>query len=356
MPAVYPTSVKQFTVKQDITDVVEAGDVDDLQDEVTALQTILGTNPHLSTVFPTAYASVKERFAAADVLLNQIAGYFMSGGTINQSQVSGLGTLLSTLTDGVNNAATVTALASAISTVTSSINTETTNRTNADNGLQAQISSLGGSSSSTSGDLQTQIDNEIANRIAAINSEASSRGGADTSLGSRVTTLENRFKAAEAQFQNNTSRNYVTSSAYQSLYLPNQSFLTNDYGTTHGDGHHLVEIAGPQTRFYSDFSGVSDIYCLTVTVTWQGTGGSSNAGVRGVRIRTTAGSTLAEFIKNANQDPNDEALSVVFVGRLSGSLNYYIVPEVLQNSGATLSLRGHTSTTPTFATFTRIPG
>lgn len=352
MPATYPSSVKTFVPPQDRVDIVLADYVASLQEEMSAVQTTLGTNPQ------GAAASVKARLAAADVLLNELAGYFMAGGVISQSQVQGLGAILTTLTDGVNGAATVTALNSAISTVTSQINTETTNRTNGDSALASAIASAVGTINTTTTSLQTQITNEVANRIADVNAEETSRIGGDNAHDSRLTTLENRFKQLEAQLQNTSARNYSSSGSYQSLYLPNSSFITSDYGGTI-NGHNVIELVGTQTRFYTDFhptGSAGDIYAMTVTVTWQGTGGSSNNGVRGVRIRTAAGSTIAEFIKNANQDPNDEALSVCFIGRVATSNNYYLIPEVLQNSGGTLSMRGHAPLTPTFATFTRIPG
>jgi hypothetical protein len=47
MSASYPKAIKQFTTKMDYTMDVMAQDVNDLQDEVVALESILGVNPHL---------------------------------------------------------------------------------------------------------------------------------------------------------------------------------------------------------------------------------------------------------------------------------------------------------------------
>lgn len=45
-PAVYPTSVTTFTVKQNKIDVYNDDHINKLQNEVVALQTYIGTNPH----------------------------------------------------------------------------------------------------------------------------------------------------------------------------------------------------------------------------------------------------------------------------------------------------------------------
>jgi hypothetical protein len=58
MSAVWPAGIKSFTTKVNNVNVVDAGDVDSLQDEVNALETILGVNPHGS------YLTVADRLAA----------------------------------------------------------------------------------------------------------------------------------------------------------------------------------------------------------------------------------------------------------------------------------------------------
>jgi len=47
MSASYPRAIKTFDVHHDYTDDVMAAHVNDLQDEVVALESILGVNPHL---------------------------------------------------------------------------------------------------------------------------------------------------------------------------------------------------------------------------------------------------------------------------------------------------------------------
>ena len=58
--AQYPSAVKVFTTKIDLNDVVFAAHINELQDEVVALQTILGTSPQGGS------STVKDRIAAVE--------------------------------------------------------------------------------------------------------------------------------------------------------------------------------------------------------------------------------------------------------------------------------------------------
>jgi hypothetical protein len=49
MTASYPTSIKVFTSHNDVTDVIYAAHPNDIQNEVTAIETFLGTTPNIST-------------------------------------------------------------------------------------------------------------------------------------------------------------------------------------------------------------------------------------------------------------------------------------------------------------------
>lgn len=49
MAAVYPGSIKSFTIKVNNTDIIDAAHPNTLQDEVVAIETTLGTNPALGT-------------------------------------------------------------------------------------------------------------------------------------------------------------------------------------------------------------------------------------------------------------------------------------------------------------------
>lgn len=53
MAAVYPSGIKTFTSKINIQDVVDASHVNILQEEMGAVQSVLGTNPQLASTFAT---------------------------------------------------------------------------------------------------------------------------------------------------------------------------------------------------------------------------------------------------------------------------------------------------------------
>ncbi len=49
MPASYPASIKSFSTKVDVTDVIYASHPNTMQEEIVAIQSILGVTPSLST-------------------------------------------------------------------------------------------------------------------------------------------------------------------------------------------------------------------------------------------------------------------------------------------------------------------
>lgn len=49
MPASYPTSVRPFTTKVNIIDIIDASHPNSLQEEVVAIESTIGLNPGLST-------------------------------------------------------------------------------------------------------------------------------------------------------------------------------------------------------------------------------------------------------------------------------------------------------------------
>lgn len=67
MAAVYPTAVKSFKSRQNYTMIVDAGDVNQAYDEITALQTVLGAMPHQDTIDGQlkTWPSVKQSIASA---------------------------------------------------------------------------------------------------------------------------------------------------------------------------------------------------------------------------------------------------------------------------------------------------
>lgn len=72
MAATYPGSVRVFTSKQNVTDTIDASHPNTLQEEVVAIETVLGTNPNLSSTAnsgtpfnpaSTSYGTVSARLA-----------------------------------------------------------------------------------------------------------------------------------------------------------------------------------------------------------------------------------------------------------------------------------------------------
>lgn len=80
--ASYPTIVRRFQPHVDGSEFVRAAHMDDVQDEVTAVETTLGTRPHVnaaSSGSPTAYPSVAARLDA-----------IQAGDAAQQTQINGL--------------------------------------------------------------------------------------------------------------------------------------------------------------------------------------------------------------------------------------------------------------------------
>lgn len=185
MAASFPNQLKVTfgARRQDLVDVVEADDVNALDDEVVAVEATLGRNPHVSTLFPGA-TSVADRLGFTDDLLNTIKGWFNGAGTVTESQVTGLTTDLTNLnTTLATKAATsyvdshdASTLASAhaytdtetaarqaaVTGVQNNLNTEITNRTNAVTGVQNNLNTEVTNRINADNNLQTNINGKAA--------------------------------------------------------------------------------------------------------------------------------------------------------------------------------------------------
>jgi hypothetical protein len=66
MVAIYPTSVKNFTDKNDFTDIVNAGDVNVAYDEIEAVEKTVGTLPNTDTIdnVVNTWPTVRDRITA----------------------------------------------------------------------------------------------------------------------------------------------------------------------------------------------------------------------------------------------------------------------------------------------------
>jgi len=66
MAAIYPVAVRAYTEKMDYTELVDAQDVNELQDEVGAIEQTLGTNPHVYKAAGAAATTYKTVGARLD--------------------------------------------------------------------------------------------------------------------------------------------------------------------------------------------------------------------------------------------------------------------------------------------------
>lgn len=72
MAAVYPGSIREFQSKANTTDIIDASHPNLLQDEVTAVQTVLGTLPQVSTTPSGTFTSVTTDFGTVSARLANI--------------------------------------------------------------------------------------------------------------------------------------------------------------------------------------------------------------------------------------------------------------------------------------------
>lgn len=64
--ASFPATIKTFTTKENVVHVVDADHPNTSEAEITAIETVLGTNPHQSAARATNYSSVKARMEAME--------------------------------------------------------------------------------------------------------------------------------------------------------------------------------------------------------------------------------------------------------------------------------------------------
>lgn len=102
MTAVYPIAVRNFTVHKDQSDIVDASDVNALQDEVAAIESTLGLSPHVFAppgASAAIYRNVGARLDAHEALMA------VQQGQINEmlsASQSGWATPALTVTGNVN--------------------------------------------------------------------------------------------------------------------------------------------------------------------------------------------------------------------------------------------------------------
>lgn len=72
MPASYPGSVRPFTTKVNNIDIIDASHPNSLQEEVVAIQTVLGVNPQISSGLSGSYISTATTFNSVNARLDNI--------------------------------------------------------------------------------------------------------------------------------------------------------------------------------------------------------------------------------------------------------------------------------------------
>ena len=113
----FPTSVATFTDKFDLIDVVFADQINSLQREVTAIESVLGTLPAGTA------ASVRDRIAAIESSVTDINNRFTATKTVPQTTVDGLGTSLNNLQGQISN------LSALLNTVQAQVSSVSANKT-----------------------------------------------------------------------------------------------------------------------------------------------------------------------------------------------------------------------------------
>ena len=88
MTAVYPTSTQTFLARTDNLDTVQAVDVNALYDEVTAIETIVGNDPHISAGWSGSFSNVTTTFTTVKARLQNIE-YGVNIGYASRVNVAG---------------------------------------------------------------------------------------------------------------------------------------------------------------------------------------------------------------------------------------------------------------------------
>lgn len=163
--AAYPAAIPQFTTKIDLQDIVFAAHINQLQLEVAAISTELGTLPKGTA------ASVKARVAAVEAALATVTGYFDVSGHLPESSVNGL-------------IADLASINTALTAATSGLAAEVTARASADS---AEVTARSAADTA-----------EATARAAAITAEATARASADASEASTRSFVDNALLAEVA--------------------------------------------------------------------------------------------------------------------------------------------------------------
>ena len=101
MTAVYPGAVRSFTTKVNNIDIIDASHPNVLQEEVVAIQNVLGINPQTSSGLTGIYVSVSTEFGSVSERLDNIEKG-ITGDTHNQYlKLTGNSTIVNALATNV---------------------------------------------------------------------------------------------------------------------------------------------------------------------------------------------------------------------------------------------------------------
>ena len=101
MAAVYPGSIRTFTTKANTVDTIDASHPNLLQDEVTAIESILGINPNISTTGSGAYTNVATSWNNVSSRLANLENGITADVHTQYLKLSGGGIVLATSTTTV---------------------------------------------------------------------------------------------------------------------------------------------------------------------------------------------------------------------------------------------------------------
>jgi len=101
MAAVYPGSIRNFTTKANTVDTIDASHPNLIQEEVTAIESVLGINPNLSTTGSGAYTNVATSWGTVSSRLANIENGITGDVHTQYLKLSGGGIVLSTSASSV---------------------------------------------------------------------------------------------------------------------------------------------------------------------------------------------------------------------------------------------------------------
>jgi len=182
--ASYPSTIASFTTKVDGVTTVIAADPNLIQDEVLAIESILGTNPNQSTLASVgAYTSnpISTTFGSVTARIANIEAGLVSSITTGATNTSNITTNTSNISTNTSNITSLTSRMTAAESVnttqTSNISTNTSNITSLTSRMTAAEATLAGVATATN---LTTLTNRVT-AVEAVNTTQTSNISTNTS-------------------------------------------------------------------------------------------------------------------------------------------------------------------------------